>query len=52
MKTIGLTFTEKPAEVCICLECGKEYKTPAALNKHLEKEHAEVKKNDGAAGEV
>ncbi len=46
MKTIGLTFEAPETEVLICPECGKEYKTPAALEKHIEKEHA--KSTEGA----
>lgn len=38
-KIIGLVLED--TETCSCPVCGKEYKSEAALNKHIAKEHAE-----------
>ncbi|MDY3019492.1 MAG: C2H2-type zinc finger protein [Oscillospiraceae bacterium] len=39
-KTVGLTFDEAPAHACP--HCGKAYKTPEALAKHIKDKHPEA----------
>ncbi len=38
MNVVGLVFTEDKAKF-ICPECGNEYKSEAALNKHIKEKH-------------
>lgn len=47
-KTIGLVFHKK-AEEFVCPECGKVYKTQAALDKHLEEKHPATPPENGEA---
>lgn len=39
-KIVGLIFEEAPAHVCP--HCGKAYKTPEALTKHIKDKHPEA----------
>ncbi|MCQ5028702.1 hypothetical protein NE547_04025 [Flavonifractor sp. DFI.6.63] len=40
MRTIGLIFPSRvPDEKYVCPACGKEYKSEAALSKHLQEKH-------------
>lgn len=44
-KVIGLTFAaeeQKDEEVFYCPNCGKEYKSAAALKAHAKKEHPDA----------
>lgn len=39
-RVVGLVVEfPEPSTTFTCPECGKEYKTVAGLNKHVEKEH-------------
>lgn len=44
-KIVGLTFEEVPA--LVCPHCGKEYKTPDALAKHIKDKHPEAANSSG-----
>jgi len=39
-KIVGLTFAETPVHTCP--HCGKEYKSAAALEKHIKEMHPEA----------
>lgn len=39
-KIVGLTFDVAPA--LVCPHCGKAYKTPDALDKHIKDKHPEA----------
>lgn len=39
-KIVGLTFDE--VEALTCPHCGKEYKSPSALAKHIKEMHPEA----------
>ena len=43
MRTIGLIFPSRvPDEKYVCPACGKEYKSEAALSKHLQDKHSDT----------
>ena len=44
-KIVGLTFNEAPA--LVCPHCGKTYKTPEALAKHIKDKHPEAANGSG-----
>lgn len=44
-KIVGLVFDEAPASVCP--HCGKTYKTPEALAKHIKDKHPEAANGSG-----
>ncbi len=44
-KIVGLVFDEAPASVCP--HCGKTYKTPEALAKHIKDKHSEAANGSG-----
>lgn len=44
-KIVGIIYPEDKS-FCICPECGKEYKTQAALEKHIADKHSEVTDNE------
>jgi len=48
-KIVGLTFAEAPAHVCP--HCGKAYKTPEALAKHIKDKHPEESGGANAGGD-
>lgn len=43
MRTIGLIFPSRaPDEKYVCAVCGKEYKSEAALSRHLQDKHSDI----------
>ena len=44
-KIVGLTFDEPSAMVCP--RCGKTYKTPEALAKHIKEKHPDAANGSG-----
>lgn len=40
MRVVGLTFPEEKKEKFKCPECGKEYASKAALEKHIIEKHS------------
>ena len=44
-KIVGLVFDEAPA--LVCPHCGKTYKTPEALAKHIKDKHSEAANGSG-----
>lgn len=48
MRFVGLKIDEPKF---ICPDCGKEYKSEAALKKHMEKEHGDDQAPDGDGGQ-
>lgn len=49
MRFVGLKLPDEPK--FICPDCGKEYKSEAALKKHMEKEHGDGHAPDGDIGQ-
>lgn len=47
MRFVGLRLPDEPK--FICPDCGKEYKSEAALKKHMEKEHPDNQAPNGDA---
>lgn len=52
MRTVGLILpAEEPAELFSCPHCGKEYKSEAALAKHIHDKHPEESGGANAGGD-
>lgn len=52
MRTVGLIFPpEESSEIFRCPHCGKEYKSEAALDKHIRDKHPDASDDANAGGD-